>query len=138
MEKDTTTAADRARLDPKLLDDLSNLGSTHELLAAVRQFEPLHTPIAVDKARKHGLDRPVWRGFNYPGDEKYSARKSDYANLGRLMTAFLDTPFPKGKRDSKWLEQASQFRRNSKDFWDKAREIWAREMQGSVGDPHPL
>lgn len=137
MENDTTTAADRARLDPKLLDDLSNLASTHELLAAIRQFKPLHTPISIEEAQKHGLDRPAWRGFGEKKDEAYAAQKSDFEILGKTMTVFLETPFPKGKRDSKWLEQASQVRQNSKEFWDNAKEIRAREMQGSVSVPFP-
>lgn len=98
---------EKSRLSHKLLHELSHLTATHELLAGVRQPQPVHKPISIEEARAQGSDRYAWRSMQ-DGDEKYTHESKDIGELSTLLQALLDNPWPKGKSNLAWFESADR------------------------------
>ncbi|KAM0164836.1 hypothetical protein ACHAQE_002712 [Botrytis cinerea] len=63
LNKDTTMADDKQRIDPQILEVLSEYATHYELLAAVRQHRTLLRAINMDTARVEGRERLAWRGI---------------------------------------------------------------------------
>jgi hypothetical protein len=96
----------------------------HELLAAVRKHRPLCEKIHISEAKRRGGDRQGWRCMT---DREMSYKALDV--FGKLLKAVEKTPFPNGRRDSKWLARADQVRQSSKDFWAQARRFYRTELE---------
>ncbi|KAM0128581.1 hypothetical protein ACHAP3_008191 [Botrytis cinerea] len=94
LNKDTTMADDKQRIDPQILEVLSEYATHYELLAALRQHRPLFRAINMDTARVEGRERLAWRGI--PDEETEQGIK----HLAELLETVRLTPFPKGKRDA--------------------------------------
>ncbi|KAM3154154.1 hypothetical protein ABEW05_005381 [Botrytis cinerea] len=91
LNKDTTMADDKQRIDPQILEVLSEYATHYELLAALRQHRPLFRAINMDTARVEGRERLAWRGI--PDEETEQGIK----HLAELLETVRLTPFPKGK-----------------------------------------
>jgi len=130
LEKDTIKAKDNSALSSQLLNNLSDLAVTHELLAAVRQFRPFFQPISLDEACIKGISRAFWRDPQVQ-EEAHNTSKASLKAITKRFIAFQDAPFPKGKRDKAWLEQANKVRLVSKNFWTMSREILEKQLDAS-------
>ncbi|KAF7920587.1 uncharacterized protein EAE97_011480 [Botrytis byssoidea] len=119
LNKDTTTAQDKQRLEPQILEILYEFATTYELLAAVRQHRPLFKATDIDTARIEGRGRLAWRGV--PDEE----RSQGTERLAELLKIIELTPFPKGKKDGAWLSKADEARDNTSDLWAHVRTIHA-------------
>ncbi|KAF7890046.1 uncharacterized protein EAF02_002461 [Botrytis sinoallii] len=119
LNKDTTTAQDKQRLEPQILEILSEFATTYELLAAVRQHRPLFKPTDIDTARIEGRERLAWTGV--PDEERLQETEC----LAEFLKIVELTPFPKGKRDAAWLRKADEVRNNTLALWAHMRTIHA-------------
>ncbi|TGO16561.1 hypothetical protein BTUL_0026g00130 [Botrytis tulipae] len=95
LNKDTTTAQNKQRLEPQILEILSEFATTYELLAALGERVP-------DEERSQGTER-----------------------LAELLKIVELTPFPKSERDAAWLSKADEVRNNTSALWAHVRTIHA-------------
>ncbi|TGO89796.1 hypothetical protein BPOR_0093g00070 [Botrytis porri] len=102
LNKDTTTAEEKQRLEPQILEIVSEFATTYELLAAVRQHRPLFRVTNIDTARVEGRERLAWRGV--PDKER--------AEGTERLAASQDC-----KRDAAWLSKADEVRNNASALW---------------------
>lgn len=117
--KPSTKMHDANRICPVLLDVLSDLAATHELLVAVRTHRPVCTVNHVTQATKEGADRMAWRYL------RVSYGPIDRGVLGtinKLFQKIQSEPFPSGKRNIDWLARADRVRDTCRDFWNQARK----------------
>lgn len=127
LSNESITTKEKSRLDQTLLAYLSNLAALHELLAAVRQFRPVCTPIGFDEAKSRGTERSAWRRLN-DTDQIFEDEAKDTKIMAKLFEA-VQTPFPSGKRDAAWLDRADEVRQNLKTYWAHARMMHAKELK---------
>ncbi|TEY43689.1 hypothetical protein BOTCAL_0363g00100 [Botryotinia calthae] len=81
LNKDTTTAEDKQRIDPQILEVLSEYATHYELLAAVRQHRPLFRAIDIDTARVEGRERLAWRGIPDEESEQGTRRLAELLKI---------------------------------------------------------
>lgn len=117
-------AIERARLDQRLYDKLSDFAAFHELLAAVRQNRPLSKNRDIDDV-KRTEPRRAWRIITAASKEGKLEKKGivgGFQTLGRLIKNFDSLPIPSGKQDLIWLERQQQSREALSSFWAKVRD----------------
>ena len=111
-------AAERARLDQKLYDKLSDFAALHELLTAVRFHRPLSTLRYVSDVQQTE-QRKYWR-CTRPSNSQ--ADRSDASAMGIALSHFDHLPIPSGKKNLEWLEHLQNSRNGLTAFWSIVRE----------------
>lgn len=124
-----SSSSERARLDQRLYDKLSDLAATHQLLITVRSHRPLNTNRDISDV-KRTEDRRAWKIIT-AADEQIKSRPNPlritklqmYENLKR----FLNLTPPSGKQDQTWLERSEATRNALTALWShirKDKEQW--------------
>ena len=123
-----SSPAERARLDQRLYDKLSDYAANHELLVAVRFHRPLNTNRTVEDAKKTE-PRKGWRCM---GEVLKLADYQQVAmGMGKLLKAFDKLPIPSGHKDQTWLDRSDNVRTALSLFWAGARKYHQVRTQNS-------
>lgn len=123
----TAPASERARMDQKLYDKLSDYAANHEMLTAVRLHRPLNTSRDIDDVRKTE-QRPSWK---YIGED-HRFQNNEVDTMSRLLDEFYYLRLPSGKKDLFWLEYTEQIRAALSSFWASMRrycEKWQKNLK---------
>lgn len=105
--KDSTTYKDERHLDERLLELLSDLAATNELLWAVRLHRPLSKPTSFSEVKSKQPVRRTWRTISFIGDWIFiTTLQQNLILMANFFKKVQDTSFPKGKRDEIWLDDA--------------------------------
>ncbi|KAL2069270.1 hypothetical protein VTL71DRAFT_15608 [Oculimacula yallundae] len=119
-------------VEQRLYNELSTLASAHELLSAIRRFRPKCSPKPPARAKELSSTRLAWRMTNY----EFEKRPYPIELLREGQIAFdklVSSPFPRGARDTRWLQRATEVRQLSSQFWSQALEFRRWEEEGTAG-----
>jgi hypothetical protein len=121
-------AKEAARISQTMLDRLSDMSILSEVISSIRQ----------DMTRNHSIDAQVAKVFSNhtisPQDwiKKINAKHGKV--LGNLLGPHLqqlcqEFPWPRGKQDLKWLEEATAARACLNKFWARFRDLWTHKLK---------
>ncbi|KAF7504545.1 hypothetical protein GJ744_002101 [Endocarpon pusillum] len=118
---------DRSRVEQQLMDQLSDLGATWELLIAVRSQRPR----AQEEFTKENVSQcqesfnRVWLGHSTTSGGRRRGLTPDHMSVlmaGSLLEQLESLPLPSGKRDAVWQQRSDAVHAGLTAFWTKARQ----------------
>lgn len=130
----TAPASERARMDQKLYDKLSDYAANHEMLTAVRLHRPLNRSRNIDDVRK----TEQWPSWKYIGED-HRFQNAEVDTMSRILDEFNYLPMPSGKKDIIWLGYSKEIRASLSSFWASMRrycENWQKNLK--VGPENTL
>jgi hypothetical protein len=117
-----------ARISQTMLDRLSDMSIVSEVISSIREDMTRNRSIHAQVAKlfpKHVTSPQDWI-------KKINAKHGKV--LGDLLGPHLqhlcqEFPWPRGKHDLKWLEEATAARACLDKFWARFRELWTHELK---------
>ncbi|KAK4543630.1 hypothetical protein LTR36_005275 [Oleoguttula mirabilis] len=113
-----STAEENSRVDQHVSGLVSDLAVIDQVLCALRAHRPRTCGYGVtrniDLASMPRSEEANWE-YYHVGDNS--------GELERCLEAFAQSTWPKGVRDGKWLQQATQAREKLAAFWDRMRKV---------------
>ena len=118
---------DRSRGDQQLMDKLSDLGATWELLIAVRSQRPRGQENFTDKNLSQCQESfsRVWIRHSKIPDHCKQGLTSEHVSIlkaGFLLQKFESLPLPSGKKDIVWQQRSDAVHARLTAFWTRARQ----------------
>jgi hypothetical protein len=114
------TRSERARVDQKLYDQVGRMAFDWSLLSAIRTQRPFTDSLDCGTEASKGMLLKQWReGRDLP--EKLA--EDEIRELALLLDNFQKLPWPKGKRDAKWLVTAQDVSGRLTSFWDRVGAV---------------
>jgi hypothetical protein len=117
-----------ARISQTMLDRLSDMSILSEAISSFRQ----------DMTRNRSVDAQVAKVFPNPTTSPQDWIKKINAEHGKALGDLLgpqlqqlcqEFPWPRGKRDLKWLEEATAARACLSKFWARFRDLWTHKLK---------
>lgn len=121
-----TSAKEKARIDQRLYDYLSDMAGNDILLSALRCHRPVASTVslAVALESQHGRGGSCWPNCVVEPVESLQEHKHAMAVA---LHEFAQQRWPKGRKNAAWLQQATQTRRALADLWN-ANQINLRSV----------
>ena len=121
-------AKEAARISQTMLDRLSDMSILSEVIFSIRQ----------DMTRNRSVDAQVAKGFAKHTTSPHDWIKKINAGHGRALGDSLgphlqqlcqEFQWPRGKKDAKWLEEATAARACLTEFWTQYRALWTQKLK---------
>lgn len=121
-------AKEAARISQTMLDRLSDMSILSEVIFSIRQ----------DMTRNRSVDAQVAKGFAKHTTSPQDWIKKINAEHGKALGDSLgpqwqqlcqEFPWPRGKKDEKWLEEATAARACLTELWTQFRALWTQKLK---------
>lgn len=112
---------ERRRISRSLFDLLSRISTCDLIMSEIRHVRPRAPDF--DPERMSNANEETFLSFRFNAQGVRDPYLEELNEIKPLLQEYYKRPWPKGKKDEEWLEQATEVRQRLKDLWNKAREI---------------
>ncbi|KAK5719779.1 hypothetical protein LTR17_015150 [Elasticomyces elasticus] len=136
----SATKQEKARVDQRLYDMLTDLTGMELILSTLRCRRPYSKPLTEEEATRtqsgRGGGLGAWQNCTKVPIEEISPEY--HKTSAAALKVFFEVGLPKGKKDAAWVLKADQSRAALQAFWHAVSSSWGAELVRSCQSPQEV
>lgn len=121
LAKESTSMAEKDKIEQRILVELSSFAAILEIMAAVEVFTPNSSGMLTEEEVLRINQRSAFR-YIIP-DQPAANQLKSHQKLRKAYEILSFSVFPTGIRDENWLKSADAVRQSSRNFWKLAHDM---------------